>query len=64
MINSYTVGDRVVLTKHAEYTLAGEVTNGFHTGKPPVYGHVPVQWDDGTRTYEDPKDIDYEYVSS
>ena len=57
----FVVGDRVVgLFGHGN---AGEVTTGFYqAGTKPKHGDVPVQWDDGSRSYVDPSTLAYEEI--
>lgn len=65
MATNFQVGDRVVLrlqVSNPNSSPAGEVCNSFYTTVKKAHDDLPVQWDDGSRSYVAPADLDYEYV--
>ncbi len=64
MATKFQVGDRVVLNtgNMLQTQPAGEICNSFYTTVKKAHDDLPVQWDDGTRTYVAPADLEYEYV--
>lgn len=63
-MSTFTIGDRV---RSMDSDNAGEVTSGFFyrdvSGTPPRHGQVPVDWDNGTRSYIEPSVLSYEEVA-
>lgn len=57
-------GDRV---RSKDSGNAGEVTSGFRfrdeSGNPPRFGQVPVDWDNGSRSYIEPSVLSFEEVA-
>jgi hypothetical protein len=60
----FQVGDRVVANtgNMLQTQRAGEICNSFYSTEKKAFDALPVQWDDGTREYVRPEDLDYEYV--
>ena len=62
---AFRIGDRVLMKltlSEPGQQVTGEICSSFYTPEKKVYNDVPVQWDDGTRSYVNPGSLEYEYV--